>query len=90
MDFMFTEEQLELRKRVRKFAKEKLEPIAHIVDESADIPWNVVKMLADEGYLRMMVPIERLYRIARATRIYEGTSEIQKITIARSLLREES
>lgn len=31
-------------------------------------------------------PIERLYRDARVTKIYEGTSEVQHIIIARSLL----
>jgi acyl-CoA dehydrogenase len=31
-------------------------------------------------------PVERLYREIRALRIYEGTSEIQKIVIARQLL----
>lgn len=33
-------------------------------------------------------PIERLYRDVRALRIYEGTSEIQKLIIVRSLLRD--
>lgn len=32
-------------------------------------------------------PIERLYRDARVTRIYEGTSEVQRIVIAREVLR---
>lgn len=32
--------------------------------------------------------VERLYREIRALRIYEGTSEIQKLIIARSLLKE--
>jgi acyl-CoA dehydrogenase len=30
--------------------------------------------------------VERLYREVRAPRIYEGTSEIQKLVIARELL----
>jgi alkylation response protein AidB-like acyl-CoA dehydrogenase len=32
-------------------------------------------------------PVERFFRDARITEIYEGTTEIQKLVIARSLLR---
>ncbi len=39
--------------------------------------------------LQKGVRIERLYREVRALTIYEGTSEIQRQTIARQLLREE-
>ena len=39
------------------------------------------------GYMREF-PVERFYRDLRLTRIYEGTSEIQKIIIARELMRD--
>ncbi len=39
------------------------------------------------GYLSDF-PVERYYRDARVTRIYEGTSHIQKVIIARSLMAE--
>jgi alkylation response protein AidB-like acyl-CoA dehydrogenase len=39
------------------------------------------------GYVKEFA-IERLYRDARVTRIYEGTSEVQRVVIARSVLRD--
>ncbi|ESP62624.1 Butyryl-CoA dehydrogenase [Smithella sp. ME-1] len=41
------------------------------------------------GYLKDF-KVERLYRDARATSIYEGTSEIQRLVIARDLLKDQS
>jgi butyryl-CoA dehydrogenase len=37
------------------------------------------------GYVKEY-PVERYYRDARVTEIYEGTSEMQRIVIARSVL----
>jgi hypothetical protein len=39
------------------------------------------------GYTRDF-PVERMYRDARVTMIYEGTSEVQRIVIARELMKE--
>jgi alkylation response protein AidB-like acyl-CoA dehydrogenase len=39
------------------------------------------------GYIRDY-GVERLFRDAKATELYEGTSEIQRLVIARSLLRD--
>jgi len=47
---------------------------------------RMVQLHGGYGYSRDY-PIERLYRDARVTRIYEGTSEIQRLVIARELLR---
>jgi hypothetical protein len=48
---------------------------------------RVVQVHGGYGYSRELA-IERMYRDARVTRIYEGTSEIQRIVIARELLRD--
>lgn len=46
---------------------------------------RMLQLHGGNGYSREY-PIERHYRDARVTRIYEGTSEIQRLVIARSLL----
>ena len=46
-----------------------------------------VQILGGAGYTRDH-PVERYIRDARVTRIYEGTSEIQRIVIARQLYRD--
>jgi alkylation response protein AidB-like acyl-CoA dehydrogenase len=48
---------------------------------------RMVQLHGGYGYSRAY-PVERLYRDARVTRIYEGTSEIQRLVIARALLRD--
>jgi alkylation response protein AidB-like acyl-CoA dehydrogenase len=49
---------------------------------------HAVQIHGGEGVLRGTL-IERLYREVRAPRIYEGTSEIQRLIIARQLLRDD-
>ena len=46
-----------------------------------------IQLHGGAGYCRDY-PVERLARDARITRIYEGTSEIQRLIIARETLRQ--
>ncbi len=45
-----------------------------------------IQVFGGYGYVADF-PVERHYRDARITEIYEGTSEIQRIVIAASLLK---
>jgi alkylation response protein AidB-like acyl-CoA dehydrogenase len=58
------------------------EAAQHVVDDA-------VQLFGAEGVVRGSVP-ERLYREVRALRIYEGTTEIQKLILARELRRRQS
>jgi acyl-CoA dehydrogenase len=49
---------------------------------------DAVQIFGGRGVLANMV-VDRLYRSVRALRIYEGTSEIQHLVIAREILRQE-
>lgn len=50
---------------------------------------GAVQLLGALG-VRHGSPVERLYREIRSLRIYEGTSEVQRLVIARELLAEEA
>jgi alkylation response protein AidB-like acyl-CoA dehydrogenase len=47
---------------------------------------EAIQVLGGYGYTREF-PLERYYRDAKITEIYEGTSEVQRIVIARELLK---
>jgi alkylation response protein AidB-like acyl-CoA dehydrogenase len=53
-----------------------------------DAAYEAVQILGGRGYIKDESPVERLYRDARVTEIYEGTSEIQKLVISRGILRD--
>jgi alkylation response protein AidB-like acyl-CoA dehydrogenase len=46
---------------------------------------EAIQVLGGNGYMKEF-PVERYYRDAKVTEIYEGTSEIQRLVIARSVL----
>lgn len=49
---------------------------------------QAIQLFGGYGYMRDF-PVEKLFRDAKVTEIYEGTSEIQRIIIARALTRPE-
>ncbi|WP_346206853.1 acyl-CoA dehydrogenase family protein [Caldifermentibacillus hisashii] len=58
MDFNLTEEQLELQKWARNFAKEKFAEKAYTWAENDDVPWENAKILAEHGLMGMTLPEE--------------------------------
>jgi len=52
---------------------------------SSEVADQAIQIHGGYGYVREY-KVERLYRDARITRIYEGTSEIQKLVIARQMM----
>ena len=57
---------------------------SRVAVDSAD---KAVQIHGGTGYFAPM-PVERYYRDAKVTEIYEGTSEIQRLIIARNVLQE--
>jgi alkylation response protein AidB-like acyl-CoA dehydrogenase len=56
-------------------------------ETSSRVADMAVQIHGGYGYSKSY-PVERYYRDARITRIYEGTSEIHRMVIARSVLSE--
>jgi alkylation response protein AidB-like acyl-CoA dehydrogenase len=67
--------------RAAAMAKLKASQVAVWASEEA------VQILGGYGYLRDF-PVERYFRDAKITELYEGTTEIQKLVIARNLLKD--
>ena len=53
-----------------------------------EVTYDAVQVLGGYGYMKDESPVERYYRDARVTEIYEGTSEIQRLVISRGILKE--
>jgi alkylation response protein AidB-like acyl-CoA dehydrogenase len=55
-------------------------------DVAMKVTTDAVQLLGGYGYVKDY-PLERMMREAKITQIYEGTNQVQRIVIARSLLR---
>ncbi len=56
-------------------------------DVAMEVTTEAVQVLGGYGYIEEY-PVERMMRDAKITQIYEGTNEIQRLVIAREMLRE--
>jgi alkylation response protein AidB-like acyl-CoA dehydrogenase len=54
-----------------------------------EVAYEAVQVLGGRGYMKDH-PVERYYRDARVTEIYEGTSEIQRLVISRAIMKEQA
>ena len=52
-----------------------------------EVTIEAVQILGGYGYIKEF-PVERMMRDAKITQIYEGTNEIQRLVIAREMVRE--
>ena len=59
----------------------------YCTDTAMAVTTEAVQILGGYGYIREY-PVERMMRDAKITQIYEGTNEIQRIVIAREMLKE--
>ena len=55
-------------------------------DVAMEVTTNAVQLFGGYGYT-VDFPVERYMRDAKITQIYEGTNQIQRIVMARALLR---
>ena len=86
MDFRFTEEQEMLRAKVRRFAEEKLVPIAGEVDEMDEVSWEVAGLLGEQELFYLLTPKEYGGAGIRAVPICIVREELSRISIHADLL----
>ena len=75
-----------LKDRKKFFAREASMAKLYATEAANRACHDALLIVGDYGYT-VGCPTERYYRDARVTEIYEGTSEIQRLIIARELLR---
>ena len=76
-----------LKDRGKPFTKATAMAKLHAGEVSSQVADMAVQIHGGYGYSKSY-PVERYYRDARVTRIYEGTAEIHRMVIAREVLNE--
>lgn len=75
-----------LKDQKKHYAKEASMAKVYATEAANKACYDALQILGGYGYSQEF-PVERHYRDVRVTTIYEGTSEIQRLIIARELLR---
>ncbi|MAD61953.1 acyl-CoA dehydrogenase family protein [Haliea sp.] len=75
------------KEKGKPFSKQASMAKLHATETANNVCYTAIQLMGGLGYTRE-VPLERFARDARVTSIYEGTSEIQRVIIARELLQE--
>lgn len=70
----------------RRYVKDASMAKLYASEAANRIAYRAVQVHGGYGYTEEY-PVERIYRDARVTTIYEGTSEMQRLTIAKEILR---
>jgi alkylation response protein AidB-like acyl-CoA dehydrogenase len=60
----------------------------YCTDVAMEVTTDAVQILGGYGYMQEY-PVERMMRDAKITQIYEGTNQIQRLVIAREMLKEQ-
>ena len=68
-----------------EYTREASEAKLYATEMGNRVCYDAIQIFGGYGYSREY-PVERHYRDVRVTTLYEGTSEIQRIVIARRLL----
>ena len=68
----------------KKFSKEAAMAKLYATETAVDVTTKAIQVHGGYGYIKDYA-VERYFRDARITTIYEGTSEVQKMVISRSL-----
>ncbi len=76
-----------LKDRGLEFVKEASMAKVFAAETAMSVTTKAIQVHGGYGYTKDY-PVERYFRDAKITEIYEGTSEMQRMTIARQLLRE--
>ena len=69
-----------------RFSKEAAMAKLHASETAMKVTYDAIQIYGGMGYSREY-PVERMWRDAKITTIGEGTSEIQRLIIARNILR---